>query len=790
MKKKILFSGVSALAVLALASCGSDPVPEGSYKKGTDSGTYVLSDYTETVDYAKLDKEDVDIYVNYEGESGITFRGASWFNSIDNKTYTQGSLLPTWARIAELTKTDIHEACGYTATSIDNAYNSIATAGYKSETDASRSIDLFYNSTDNLKKAGNSGTLVDLYPEIYPEEGESKMPYLKAYLDANPSIKQSIMVSGKHIYYTPYLDGNNDVENTFIMDTEILTKLFADADAGDTSKKNGGTNPDANVLKSGSYTPFITEEEGTVKVSKNGVATSYALVEKPNIITQQNDLLNGDGCTGKELLTQLNTYITEKYASLFADGKYESPADLYFSEAATYNTDELIALMRVIKANPGFITGGEDNEVEVFFPRGVTSSAIESIYDLAQLWGVQGVDSENGNYYFAADGTLNALETTFASYDVLNYISAIYSEGLILDNFDVSSATSTSTRYYDRFFKKVTETSAGYGFMMYDDPSIIAQANESEKANTKGIRSVLPPRTYWATAGNTAKQHLYDENGATITTNKTLTRYYESNRSLQTTSWSIPTSADNKEAALRIMDFMYSGLGQLIQNYGPEAYWKDSYNKETNEITPKATAELITGEEYAIISDDVRLELVCSQADFWSFMRGYIGATHGVGYVRLSGLNLQVTNSNGRVGLKNIENAILAGVLMHATSNAIDAATASQYTWCRSVHTAFVTSVTDTKGLWDSISEFWAKDKIKKNEGWVNLICTSNDLGTATRIYEGIDENIYTIKTATNGKKTTYKATYAEMASYDSESFWALARSLDDECIPSYAKKN
>jgi hypothetical protein len=241
---------------------------------------------------------------------------------------------------------------------------------------------------------------------------------------------------------------------------------------------------------------------------------------------------------------------------------------------------------------------------------------------------------------------------------------------------------------------------------MYDDPSIIDQANESEKANTKGFRSVLPPRTYWATAGNTAKQHLYDENGATITTNKTLSHYYESNRSLQTTSWSIPTSADKKEAALRIMDFMYSGLGQLFQNYGPEAYWKDSYNKETNEITPKATAELITGEEYAIISDDVRFELVCSQADFWSFMRGYIGATHGVGYVLLSGLNLQVTNSNGRVGLKNIENAILTGALMHATSNAIDAATASQYTWCKSVHTEFVTSDTDSKGLWDSISEF------------------------------------------------------------------------------------
>lgn len=783
MKKKILFSGVTALAVLALASCGSDKIKEGSYKKGADAGNYSLNDYSGTVEYnTELKNSDVDIYVNYEGESGITFRGASWFNSIDNKTYTQGSLLPTWARIAELTKTDIREACGYTATSTDNAYNSIATAGYKSETDSSRNIDLFYNSTDNLKKAGNSGTLIDLYPEIYPEEGESHMPNLKAYLDANPSIKQSILVSGKHIYYTPYLDGDNDVENTFIMDTEMVSKVLASAEVGDTGKKNGGVQPAENVLKTGAYLPFITNDDATVVVSKNGEAKNYALVAQTNIIAQQNTLLQTEeGCTGKELASQLYTYITTKYASLFADGTYETPADLYISESAAYNTDELIALMRVIKANPGVITGDENAEVEVFFPRGETSNAIEAVYDLAQLWGVQGVDSENGNYYFAADGTLNALETTFASYDALNYISAIYSEGLILDNFYVSSATSTSTRYYDRLFKKDTETtSKGYGFMMYDDPSIVTQANEVAAANTKGIRSVLPPRTYWATEGNTAQQHLYDENGETITTNKTLTRYYESNRSLQTTSWSIPTSADNKEAAIRIMDFMYSDLGQLIQNYGPEEYWAGG---------KKVTTELVDGEENAIISDNVRLELVCSQLDFWSFMRGYIGATHGIGYVRLSGLNLQVTNSYGRVGLENIEKAIKANVLVHANVNA-QAATTSTYAWNTSVPTEFATAVTDTKGLWDGLTGFWAKDKIKKNEGWVNLVCSKyNPNITPGKILDGIDEDTYVIKTATNGKKITYKATIAEMEAYNTECLWALARSLGDACIPDYANK-
>lgn len=796
MKKKIMLSGVSALAVLALASCGTEPVIDGSYKKGADAGTYTLNDYNYSLDYSEeLKDKNIDIYINYEGESGITFRGTSWFNSIDGKTYTQGSLLPTWARIAELTKTNIREASGYTATSMENAYVSVETAGYKSEVDSSRNIDLFYNTTDNLKKAGNSGRLRNIYDAVYPD-GEnttketSKMPNLWEFLENNPSIKQSVIVNEGHMYYTPYLDGDNEVQNTFLMDTEMVTKLFEHITECDTTKKNGGENPDKNVLKTGSYRPFITTDDAQVTVSVNGEAKTYNLgTPEGNIIALQNELLQrSEGCTGQELATLLDTYIRTKYAALFTDGVYESPADLYITEAAAYNTDELIALMRVIKANPGVITGSEDKEVTIFFPRGETSSAIDNVYDLAQLWGVQGVDAENGNYYFAADGTLNALETTYASYDALNYLSAIYSEGLIKDRFYATQATSTSTRYYDSYFKK-SDKAGNFGFMMYDDPSIITAANEEETAGTKGIRSILPPRTYWTTSGNTAQQHLYDENGATITTNKSLVRYYESNRSLQTTSWAIPDNSDNYEAALRIMDFMYSGIGQLIQNYGPEVYWKDSYNEETKEITPKATAELIAGEENAIISEYTRLELSASKADFWSFMRGYVGATHGIGYVRLSGLNLQVTNTYGRVGLNNIKNAIASNVLAHALINAKDDATESKYTWNRSVPTEFTTAVTDTQGEWSGLTGFWAVDKVNKNEGWVNLIVTQYTENTGNMIAAGTDDTVFIIKTAINGKQITYKDMYQQMGKMNSKCLWALARTLGDACIPAYVNE-
>lgn len=768
MKKKLfVLAGIASIATLA--SCSSAPVSGGSLtydgaNKPEDRYTYQTLDTT--TNYTALDNKNLDIYINYEGESGVTFRGVSWNNTIDGYTYTQGSLLPTWRALGDFTGINVREASGYKATSNDNAYTSVATAGYRSEINPNRAIDLFYNSIDNLREAGNAGSLIDLTP--YIENGS--MPNLKAYLDAHPAIKDSITINGK-IYYTPYLDGDNDLGKTLIMDTTMVTKVLANKGAGDTGTINGGTNPSANVVKKGAYTPFIETDDTTVKILKNGEATNITTANVTNIIESQNALLmRNDGCTGKDLADQLIDYINEKYGDT-----YSNPADLYISESAAYNVDELVALMRVIKANPGLITGDPNAEIEVFFPRGETASSIENVYDLAQLWGVQGVDSENGNYYFAADGTLNSLETTKASYEALRYISALYDEGLILDNFYYKSTTSTATRYLDQYFKKTTVENS-YGFMMYDDASIVTAANDATEGvgtassqrvdkeySAKGIYSVLPPRTYWATSGNTAKQSITDH------TNKELVRYYESNRSLQTTSWSIPASSDNVDAAIRMMDFMYSELGQLVQNYGPSEYWAAS-TKDSAKVT---TGLVSNGEVNAILSLKTKLELVDSQEDFWSFMRGYLGAAHGIGYVRKSGLNLQATNTYGQSGLANIQNAIAKGVCYHATSS-------DTYSWNVSVPNAFSTSVTDDGNNWDGITGFWQADKVNKNEGWVNVVIQP---------YYAL-ENVLVIKTAKNGKAISYEDMLKEQTARDTMCLYILAHSLnaDDSCVPAYAK--
>lgn len=764
MKRKLILTGLSALAVLTLASCNTEKTPEGSIKYNPDNlDVYNFVDVPAADTYAG-DAGSVDIYVNYNGESGITFRGTSWNNTIDGMTYTQGSLLPTWNRIQELTKTTVREASGYRASTLDNAYTSIATAGYKSETNSSQYIDLFYNSVSNLRTAGNAGGLLDLTSYITAE----KMPNLYAYLEANPAIKKAITTSGK-IYYAPYLDGDNEVEKTFIIDTTMVRKVLEDAANGD--EAISGANAAANTLQGVKYTPFITTESTKVTILENGEAVEKDVNAVENIIAQQNTILN-EGATGKQLAEQLVTYIKAKYP-FYGDDVWE----LYVGEKAAYNTDELVALMRVIKANPALLTGDANAEIEVFIPRGESSESVESVLDLLQLFGVQGVDAENGNFYFAADGTLNALETTTASYQALDILSALYDEGLILESFYHSEATRQSNRYLDQYFKK-TATQNYYGFMMYDDASIVTTANDEyegigtvrEGKEIKGIYSILPPRTYWSTTANTALNDL------TSTEGKELVRYYESNRSLQTTSWAIPAVSDNIDGALRIMDFMYSDLGQLIQNYGPETYWQSAKDQDdrikNGENVPIKVVNNMTpnNDLNAVISYKTKLELVSSNLDFWSFMRGYVGATHGVGHVRLSGVNLQATNYYGRTGLNNVQMAITKGVVKHASNQ-------EAYTWNVSVPTQFSTSVSDDKNQWDGISGFWAANKLNKNEGWVNVIVSP----------AGTDKSQIEIRTLKNASKITYDDMLKQIDAYNKYCLREYANSLGKDCIPGYA---
>ena len=801
MKKKYLLIGVTAIAAVSLASCSKTPKASSNATNSSVGASTSSSEGEKTYDQTytaapaaptySAEGGEVDILLNYSGTGGISRVSSDAFEDpITGETITQGTLLPAWKAFASYTKTTIKDASSYAQSSDSAVWTAVTDSNFKSQTDSNRNIDILYNTTSAFKS--NSAKLVNLKDYI------SQMPNFAAWLAKNPTMAKAISIDGG-IYYTPYFDGYNDIERMFIMDTG-MTKLVLDSTSGwDTTTTNGGSNPSSNVVQGGYYQPFINgeynySEPQTVKILVNGSETTTTIAKTDNIIKSQNELLAA-GCTGKQLAEQLIDYITTAHANSFVNGYYTNPSDLYISSAAAYNADELIALMRVIKANPGLITGDASKEVETFFPRAASSNRIENILDFAQVWGVQGLDGEQNNFYFAGDGKLHALETTQASYDALNYLSRMYDEGLFVGEFYTDSKDSTrSTGMLDRYYKK-TLTDSGYGFMMYDYSAATIAANDiyngigtAASAREKGvfdsnysqtsITAVLPPLTYWAT------ESTWDHDQAINNfTGKTLERYYESNRALKSTTWAIPATSDNIEGAVRILDFMFSSFGKLIQDYGPTNYWAkptdndlvvDKNGNKTTYDSTKAyvSTSLVSGEYNAILSEQVSLALPTSGADFWTYNRNYLGTTHGVGYVRSKGINLQATNKYGQWGVQNVQTAFSTDtVLKLAQVDKFEG-----YTWDTCAPTGFVSTYTDSNYVYDAITGFWGANKKDSNTGWVNVVIQAYNASTSN----------YVVKTGQKGD-TTYAAVLQQKDLFNKNALYTYASSVGAAYVPAYA---
>ena len=467
---------------------------------------------------------------------------------------------------------------------------------------------------------GAANEAVDLLEHV----NAGKMPNFKKWLDANPTMAKQITKNGK-IFYTPYFDGYQETERMFIMNTQLVTKLLDGTPTYDTTKKNGGTTPDANVLQTGAYTPYINADfnypaDQKLTVTKaDGSGTVEITVKKTtNIIKQQNELLNrASGCTGKELADQFVAYLKEAYQN---NNKklYTNLSDIFIGQQAAYNSDDLIALMRVVKANPGVITGDESKEVEGLVPRGVANNRVDNMADFMMAWGVNGLDAEKDALYFGPDGKLHDAYTSQDTYDALKYISAMYDEGLILTNFYYKSKEG-GTAYLDRYFGGKKADDKGYALMLYDYSASTGASNDRvdgigsvNAVSVQGVRPIIPPFAYWATETSWKG----DTQALTDFTGKTLTRVSVSNRGLKNNSWCIPTTSDNVEGAVRIMDYIFSEDGARIQDFGPEQYW--------------GKIENVMGKDTPVFSDMTKAMIASAKTDFWSFMRRYIGSTNGI----------------------------------------------------------------------------------------------------------------------------------------------------------------
>ena len=740
--KKISLVALTALATLGLASCNG-PV--------------------EQVQVAKNGK--LNIYLNYNGTNGVSYIKTEPFaNTVDGMTYTQGALLPTWKAFAENLQVDIVDVAEYSTTKDNDTYDAVVAKNFVGKN--GEAIDLFYNSVANMKKMASAGNAVDLMD--YLKAG--KMPHFAKYLSDNPEVLDMCAIYDKdgnpHIYYTPYFDGYQQIERMFIMDTEMVERLLDTASVGDDTAAIG-----EGKLAGAYYKPYMDSEKNykdavtlVQSVNDKDELVTVEVQQTTNIIKQQNELLATAGTTGKQLVEQFQAYLKAAYPSY--SGKL---SEVFTGVKAVYNPDDLVALLRVVRANPATATGvATCTEVTTIFPRGEAANRMENMYDFAAIWGLNGVDSESNNLFFDGAGKLNVLGGMQASYDALVLLNQLYNEGLIQKNFH-EQGTKKGTYYLDKYFKNTSEGS-GAGFMLYDycasttvgnkvDANGVGTKTEQRKGvyagkDRTGIRPVLAPVTYWNTsyeAKNTDK--LVDANGQAVNRdNKTLARFSDSNRALKSNSWCIPTAATHKEAAVKMMDYLYSAEGSYINDFGPAAYQGEYSN------------DVIYGEWVPTLGAPLIAMYLQSGTDFWSFMREYIGSTNGIGSIRSDALDMQVTNQYAAKGLKNVQKAVKLGIMTLATCK-----TAENYGWNACVPTNWqVSENADAKNSYKKVTDFWNASSTGAT-GWKAVVIApiTADLNAVT-VNEGVK----------------YADVVAEMDTYNKNYLSVWANSIN--CAPSW----
>jgi putative aldouronate transport system substrate-binding protein len=764
IKKLAVFGAVAAVAGLSLASCGGETkTTEKSYKPV----------YTEDADLDITTNGEVNVYINYKGQAGVTLRDANgYYNKVEQKNYAKGDLLPVWEQLQKKVGVTIKEATEYGKSSDNDVYKQVDPAGYKSEVDSSKMIDLFYNATSNIEKMGAANKAVDLLQYV----NDGTMPNFKKFLESNPTMKKALTKGGK-IYYTPYFDGYNNIERMFVVDTDLVKKVLDNDDQTKDTAKNQGNS--ATGVAKVEFQPFMDDNNNyaadtKVKVSKDAALQEITIKKTTNIIKQQNASMTA-GASGADLRKQLKDYLQAAFGEYVGEGKlYKNYSDIYISESAAYNTDELIALMRVIKASAELISGDANNEIEIICPRGQDRTRVQNVMMIMKIFGIQGMDGETDMLYYDQDGNLNDAASTAATYEGLKYLSQLYDEGLILGEFYKSAASNSGTAYTAKYFGK-TAANPGYGFMLYDFCATQAQNNtiDEDKVGTAdskrqgtfkdtsvtGIMPILSPLTYWATEkGTNAKTDQLKNR-----THKTLIRYEESNRALKTTSWCIPTTATNKVGAAKLMDYLVGQNGAIINDFGPKQYWKD----------PSGATFTYLNEKTPEFNDTFKGMISESGKDFWTFARNYLGATHGIGYTRTATINYLATNKYGKIGQLNMDNSIESG----ATNLCLVDKYGATATFDTSVPSSGYEAVTDAVAkTYDAVTSFWSADKLASDaNGWVKAVVSP---------VADITNNLACGKTNTTNVNYTYGDVQNQIAARITGYLFTMANSFD--AVPAY----
>ena len=531
----------------------------------------------------------------------------------DGKTYTAGSLKPTWVAAEEILGVKFESK--YQGNSAANEF-----AYWK---DQLGEVDMVSGTAAGLSENGEAGLLVNLAD--YMDE----MPNFKAYLDANPIVRLSITGNTETgaIYFSPYFDGVNDIERMPLMRVDWAIKLL-DGEGEFTAEACGNT-------KEPVYQPYMpTEGQVAIDVvTLDGTAVETITKDYDaagNIVAKMND---AGSVSGVEAVNMLRAYIDTAYNGYYGTQR----SNLFIGQNAAWDVDELVALLRCVVANAQTLNGTDS--IDGLFSREDNNNQRRiDLYRFAgHLFGVRGLESRSDYLYVGTDGKLHDARQEADAYAAMERMNAMAQEGLISTAY-INGEEVSSSKYLEN----------DQGFMSYDYNQTQTVMNETKLQADQGEKymAIMVPVALWQDGA---------EGG-------TYMRFTESWRSVKTDGWAISKAGvagdDNKlHAALALIDYAYSEKGQILMSYGPDAFIK------TNDDGTYVTF-LFNGKEMPVIADATYAELwEKASGNYTNYARMYLGST--LSFAKSQAFEYQCTAEAGKEGAGRISTAIGLGTIKH-----------------------------------------------------------------------------------------------------------------------------
>ena len=379
---------VIALILALLVSCG------GGNGTGDTSGTGSGSGAGDGGDIPTA----LNVYDMRGDGYGIFFAGEEAVMLSDGRECKPGELKPVWREISEMLQIPFARA-----ETVEDA-------------------DIVIGEIADLTVLAGQGKLLDLSMNM------SSMPNLRGYLSANADARLGFLSGGYgESYVLPTYD-YGFLPTRLPMIRADLVSLLLDGE-GMLEAEGTGVLTDFYCMPvmptSGVYEVDILSESGL-----GATAILKNVSRSGNILEIMNFAISYGALSGVDAVNMLRTYIDEAY-----DGFYgERRSDLYIGERAAWDADELVALLRCIRACAD-ILGISEGECGI-----ASLSGGADIVSLASLLcGVKGLDSSDSLFYVTSDGELVDARYTDGADAVLRFVHRLICEGLIADEGEVGA---------------------------------------------------------------------------------------------------------------------------------------------------------------------------------------------------------------------------------------------------------------------------------------------------------------------------------------------------------------